>query len=51
MGRVPDLKGEVVESDLHLRMCREGLCFTMPPGVKSQIMELLREGKEFRVQQ
>lgn len=49
--RIPDLKGEVVESDLHLRMCREGLCFTMPPEAKSQIMRLLREGKEFRVQQ
>lgn len=49
--KIPDLKGEVVESDLHLRMCREGLCFTMPSAVKSQIVDLLREGKSFRVQQ
>jgi len=49
--KIPDLKGEVVESDLHLRMCREGLCFNMPSAVKSQIVDLLREGKSFRVQQ
>ena len=49
--KVPELKDEVVERDLNMRMCREGLCFTMPPAVKSQIMELLREGKAFRVQQ
>lgn len=49
--RIPDLKGEVVESDLHLRMCREGLCFNLPSAVKSQIVDLLREGKSFRVQQ
>ena len=51
LGKVPELKGEVVERDLNMRMCREGLCFTMPAEVKSQIMGLLREGKEFRVQQ
>lgn len=51
LGKVPELKDEVVERDLNMRMCREGLCFTLPAEVKSQIMGLLREGKEFRVQQ
>lgn len=49
--KVPELKAEVVERDLNMRMCREGLCFTMPVEVKSQIMGLLREGRAFRVQQ
>ena len=50
LGKVPELKEQVLENEMYMRMCREGLCFSMLPELKSQIKELLSEGKEPRLQ-
>ena len=49
--KIPELKDQVVENDLHYRACREGLCFTMPLEWKSQIVKLMEDGKPLHLQQ
>ncbi len=49
--KITELKNQVVESDLNMQMCREGLCFAMPPELKSKVLELLQEGKATHLQQ
>ena len=49
--KIPELKDIVVESDLNLHMCNEGLCFNMPPEWKSQIVKLMEDGKPLHLKQ
>ncbi len=41
LNAIPGLKEQVVERDLDLRMCREGLCFSIPEAWKSRIKDAL----------
>ena len=41
LNALPDLKARIVERDLDMRMCREGLCFEMPEEWKLRIKDLL----------
>ena len=43
---VREIKEEIIERDLHLRMCREGLCGLMPEEWKSRIRELLSDSAQ-----
>ena len=50
---LPSIKTRIVERDLDLRMCRDGLCFTMPVEWKARIKELLSgsgEAQPFELQ-
>ena len=42
---LPGFKAQIVERDLDLRMCRDGLCFAMPVEWKARISELLSGGE------
>ena len=39
-----DLKGEALEGDLDVKVCREGLCFLLSSQIKSAITEAISEG-------
>lgn len=41
LGALPRLREQILERDLHLRMCREGLCSRMPTEWKARVNELL----------
>ena len=41
LGALPGLREQILERDLHLRMCREGLCSRMPTEWKARVNELL----------
>ena len=45
VGALSGFKAQIVERDLDLRMCRDGLCFTMPDEWKARIKEILSGGE------
>ena len=41
LSKIPDLVEHANESAFDIRMCRDGLCFTMPPDLKAEVMNRL----------
>ena len=46
LGDLPDLKADALEDDLDTRMCREGLCFSIPAPIKAAVTSVLEVGEE-----
>ena len=46
LNAIPDLKAQIIERDHNLRLCREGLCFSIPEEWKSQIKASLSRAAE-----
>ena len=43
-----ELKGEAMEGAFDTRMCTEGLCFSLPEEVKSQLKRMIDKGQELK---
>lgn len=48
LGKLLELKGEAMEGAFDTRMCTEGLCFSLPEELKTQLKRMINEGQEFK---
>ena len=45
LDQLPGLKDAALEGDLDVKLCREGLCFSLPSPIKHAITKAISEGE------